>query len=81
MSSRAVKTEAVVLRSMRYGEADRILQLYSGSLEELRATIPAGRVGEPDEFGATCAFLCSRQAAYITGQTVGIDGGALRGVH
>jgi 3-oxoacyl-[acyl-carrier protein] reductase len=60
---------------------DRILQLYSGNLEELGATIPAGRVGEPEEFGATCAFLCSRQAAYITGQTIGIDGGALRGVH
>ncbi len=60
---------------------DRVLQIYSGALEELGATIPAGRVGEPDEFGATCAFLCSRQAAYITGQTIGVDGGALRGVH
>jgi 3-oxoacyl-[acyl-carrier protein] reductase len=60
---------------------DRVLQIYSGGLEELGATIPAGRVGEPDEFGATCAFLCSRQAAYITGQTIGVDGGALRGVH
>ena len=44
-----------------------------------RAAIPAGRFGEPDEFGATCAFLCSVHAAYITGQNVLIDGGAYPG--
>jgi 3-oxoacyl-[acyl-carrier protein] reductase len=60
---------------------DRVRQLYSGSLEDLGRTIPAGRIGDPDEFGAACAFLCSRQAAYITGQTIGVDGGALVGVH
>src|SRR5215472_14822334 len=37
---------------------DRVRQIYSGSLEEVRASIPAGRVGEPEEFGAMCAFLC-----------------------
>ena len=42
---------------------------------------PMKRLGDPEEFGATCAFLCSRQAGYITGQTVGIDGGSLLGVH
>jgi 3-oxoacyl-[acyl-carrier protein] reductase len=60
---------------------DRIREIYSAGLEELGRDIPAGRVGDPDEFGAACAFLCSRQAAYITGQTIGVDGGALRGVH
>jgi 3-oxoacyl-[acyl-carrier protein] reductase len=60
---------------------DRIRELYSGGTEEVASTIPAGRIGTPEEFGATCAFLCSRQAGYITGQTIGIDGGALRGVH
>ena len=35
----------------------------------------AGRLGDPDEFGATCAFLCSRHAAYITGQNIMLDGG------
>jgi 3-oxoacyl-[acyl-carrier protein] reductase len=39
------------------------------------ATIPAGRFGDPDEFGAACAFLCSSQAGYITGQNLLIDGG------
>lgn len=47
--------------------------------QERRAAIPAGRFGEPDEFGATCAFLCSVQAGYITGQNVLIDGGAYPG--
>jgi 3-oxoacyl-[acyl-carrier protein] reductase len=42
------------------------------------AAIPAGRYGEPAEFGAVCAFLCSEQAGYLTGQTIVLDGGALR---
>jgi 3-oxoacyl-[acyl-carrier protein] reductase len=44
-----------------------------------RAAIPAGRFGEPDEFGQLCAFLCSTRAAYITGQNLLIDGGAFPG--
>ncbi|MEC8572879.1 MAG: SDR family oxidoreductase, partial [Pseudomonadota bacterium] len=40
------------------------------------ATIPAGRYGTPDEFGATCAFLCSHHAGFIVGQNVLLDGGA-----
>lgn len=38
--------------------------------------IPAGRIGDPDEFGAACAFLCSQQAGYIVGQNILLDGGA-----
>jgi 3-oxoacyl-[acyl-carrier protein] reductase len=40
------------------------------------ATIPAGRYGTPAEFGAACAFLCSRHAGFIIGQNVLLDGGA-----
>jgi len=36
----------------------------------------AGRIGDPAEFAAVCAFLCSRQAAYVTGQNIMVDGGA-----
>jgi 3-oxoacyl-[acyl-carrier protein] reductase len=43
------------------------------------ATIPARRFGQPDEFGAACAFLCSAQAGYITGQNLLIDGGTFNG--
>src|SRR6202034_3552760 len=42
-------------------------------------SVPARRLGTPDEFGATCAFLCSAQAGYITGQNVLIDGGTFPG--
>jgi len=38
--------------------------------------IPAKRFGTPDEFGHTCAFLCSVHAAYLTGQNILLDGGA-----
>jgi 3-oxoacyl-[acyl-carrier protein] reductase len=41
--------------------------------------IPAGRPGDPDEFGAICAFLCSQQAAYITAQNILMDGGVYPG--
>lgn len=42
--------------------------------------IPAKRFGDPSEFGAACAFLCSAQAGYITGQSLLIDGGGYPGV-
>jgi 3-oxoacyl-[acyl-carrier protein] reductase len=41
--------------------------------------VPAGRFGDPAEFGALCAFLCSAKAGYITGQNIVIDGGAYAG--
>ena len=53
-------------------------------IRELKLTAsssPMGRFGDPAEFGAACAFLCSKQAGYITGQTLGVDGGSLLGVH
>jgi 3-oxoacyl-[acyl-carrier protein] reductase len=50
-------------------------------LKQMAARSPMGRFGDPAEFGATCAFLCSKQAGYITGQTLGVDGGSLLGVH
>lgn len=43
------------------------------------ATVPAKRLGQPDEFGAACAFLCSASAGYITGQNLLLDGGAFPG--
>ncbi|OAN50746.1 3-oxoacyl-ACP reductase [Paramagnetospirillum marisnigri] len=42
--------------------------------------IPAGRFGDPAEFGDACAWLCSAQAGYVTGQNILLDGGAYPGV-
>lgn len=47
--------------------------------KEKKTEIPAGRLGQPQEFGLTCAFLCSAQAGFITGQNLLIDGGAYPG--
>jgi 3-oxoacyl-[acyl-carrier protein] reductase len=44
------------------------------------ARIPAGRAGDPAELGDLCAYLCSAQAGYITGQNILIDGGRYPGV-
>jgi len=53
------------------------------SEEEAKAnrlkSIPAARLGEPAEFGDACAYLCSAQASYVTGQNFLIDGGAYPG--
>lgn len=46
-------------------------------LEQVSKTIPARRIGRPDEFAALAAFLASERASYITGQAVACDGGAL----
>ncbi len=47
-------------------------------LKEMAQGIPMGRVGKPEELGTLVAFLASRQAAYITGTTIQIDGGLVR---
>ncbi len=46
---------------------------------ERMAANPAGRFGDPAEFGEACAYLCSQQAGYITGQNLLLDGGAYPG--
>ncbi len=50
-------------------------------LDARRNAIPAQRFGQPQEFGAICAFLCSVHAGYITGQNVLADGGSYPGTH
>ncbi len=44
-------------------------------MEQIAQSIPAGRLGRPEEVADAVLFLCSRQAAYITGQVLGINGG------
>ena len=47
------------------------------SFEEMAQTIPAQRTGAPDDIAGACAFLCSDEASYITGQTIHVSGGAI----
>lgn len=50
-------------------------------MSDLLKGIPAGRLGEPDEFGSVVCFLCSNQASYITGSTICVDGGKRRSTY
>lgn len=47
---------------------------------EVAQEVPLGRVGDPQDMGKLVAFLCSDAAGYITGQTVAVDGGQVRGL-
>ena len=67
------------LKGTMKGAADKTGQPIEAIMDARRKTIPAKRFGNPEEFGAICAFLCSRQAGYITGQNVLADGGAYPG--
>lgn len=57
---------------LRKAEAQGLL---GGSIEDIAASIPVRRIGQPEDIAATCAFLVSEEAGYITGQIVGVNGG------
>jgi 3-oxoacyl-[acyl-carrier protein] reductase len=52
---------------------------FTDLFEQGKQNIPVGRYGDPAEFGELCAYLCSDQAGYVTGQNLVIDGGAYPG--
>lgn len=68
------------LISMTRAAADASGRPFEEVRAERMAIIPAGRFGDPEEFGDACAFLCSRQAAFITAQNLLLDGGDYRGI-
>jgi len=87
-----IAARGVTLNNLLPGkfDTDRLAATMQGAaqksgktVDEVRAAqekqIPAKRFGTPHEFGAICAFLCSRQAGYITGQNILPDGGAYPG--
>ncbi len=69
------------LRGTMSGMAQKTGQSLEAVMDARRKNIPAQRFGSPDEFGAICAFLCSVQAGYMTGQNVLADGGAYPGTY
>jgi 3-oxoacyl-[acyl-carrier protein] reductase len=83
-AARKYSRDNVTINSIQPGvfATDRVQSTIGGDPERLaqrKASIPAGRFGEPAEFGALCAFLCSAHAGYISGQNLLIDGGAFPG--
>ena len=87
-----VAAKGVTINNLLPGkfDTDRLAGLVQGMvkqsgkpMDEVRAAqaapIPARRFGQPAEFGAVCAFLCSQQAGYLTGQNILLDGGAYPG--
>lgn len=65
-----------------YTQTKRLESLLSGNpnLNKIIEEIPLGRIGKPDEFAAAVAFLASEKASYITGVSLPIDGGWIKGV-
>ncbi len=67
------------------GRVEAMAKTTGVSFDDARATrlktIPAGRFGKPEEFGALCAFVCSEHASYLTGQNFLTDGGAYPGTY
>jgi len=61
-----------------YTATDRLKELKLTE-DRVRQMVPAGRLGDPKELGDLACFLASTKAAYITGQSIAVDGGALRG--
>jgi 3-oxoacyl-[acyl-carrier protein] reductase len=81
----AVAGDGVTVNTLLTGQiaTERLAELY-GSLdtaeEVASGTVPAGRLGRPEEMAAAAAFLCSDRASYITGTALAVDGGLLRGI-
>ena len=81
--AREVAGEGVTLNTVATGKfaTDRLAD-HEGSLaaaeDMARRDVPAGRLGQPDEYGDLVAFLCSERAAYLTGTVIPLDGGLLR---
>ncbi|HVD01347.1 MAG TPA: SDR family oxidoreductase [Candidatus Dormibacteraeota bacterium] len=63
-------------RSIAASAAERSGRSIDEQLKVNAAAMPMGRYGEASELAAICAFLCSAQAGYVSGQTIVIDGGA-----
>ncbi|MCW5637847.1 MAG: SDR family oxidoreductase [Rubrivivax sp.] len=67
------------IRSAVAAQAARAGRAVEELIAARAASVPAGRLGTPEEFGAACAFLCGAQAGFITGQNLLLDGGAYPG--
>ena len=67
------------IRNVVKAEAEKQGRPFDEAFADRARDIPMRRIGKPEEFGATCAFLCSVHAAFMTGQNVLLDGGGYPG--
>jgi 3-oxoacyl-[acyl-carrier protein] reductase len=72
------RTERLVHLAEVIAERDGIT--VEGAYEGWAEEIPMGRLADPPELGAVAAFLCSEQASYVTGQSIAVDGGWIKGL-
>jgi 3-oxoacyl-[acyl-carrier protein] reductase len=77
-----VAGDGITVNSLQPGLHDtaRVRQLYGGEMDPRDAGIPAGVLGQPDDFGRIAAFLCSEAASFLTGTAIPVDGGAYTGM-
>jgi 3-oxoacyl-[acyl-carrier protein] reductase len=79
-----VAPDGVTVNSVQPGlhDTDRVRQLHGGGTLPAAAAagIPVGHLGDAHDFGAVVAFLCSRQARFVTGTSLLVDGGAFPGL-
>ena len=75
--AREIAGDGVTVNSLLPGlhATERVAALHSGEGNPA-AGVPAGKIGDPDDFGRVAAFLCSQHAWYLTGTAIQIDGGA-----
>jgi 3-oxoacyl-[acyl-carrier protein] reductase len=79
--AREVAGDGVTVNSLQPGpHATERLTHLGGDLESIAKQIPAGFVGDPADFGAAAAFLCSQHARFITGAHIQVDGGSYPGL-
>jgi 3-oxoacyl-[acyl-carrier protein] reductase len=91
--AREVATDGITVNTVLpgYTATERVIELNKADAERqgvdpaeiqarLEASIPMGRLAEPEEFAALAVFLASERAGYITGGAFAVDGGWLRGL-
>jgi 3-oxoacyl-[acyl-carrier protein] reductase len=67
-------------RSLRERTAQQLGISVEEAIKRVEKNIPLGRLGEPEELASLVTFLASRQAAYITGASIPVDGGIMKGI-
>lgn len=80
--AREVAADGVTVNSLQPGlhDTERLRELFGSGVGEAASQVPAGVLGDPADFGAVAAFLCSDAARYVTGVGLPVDGGAYAGL-